>query len=254
MKQVLVRRGNIQIDDVPAPLLADNHILVEVAYSLISTGTEVTAVKRSGESLAKKAIHQPENVKKVLSILKEKGIKKTLALVKSKVGGASPTGYSCSGIVIQVGKGVEGIKPGDQVACAGAGKANHAEIVLIPKNLVTKIPDGCDLQDAASVTLGSIAMQGVRRADPKLGETVAVVGLGLVGQITNQLLKIAGCRTIGFDIQRSRVELAKELGLDWGFVSSEVDIQKEVLNLTGGRGVDTTIITASAPDNDTIVQ
>jgi len=253
MKQVLVKRGKVQIEDVPAPLVADNHILVEVAYSLISTGTEVTGVKKSGESLLHKAIQQPENVKKVLGVLKERGIKKTLALVKSKVGGASPTGYSCSGIVIQVGKGVEGIKPGDRVACAGAGKANHAEIVLVPKNLVVKVPDGCTLKDAASVALGSIAMQGVRRADPKLGETVAVIGLGLVGQITNQLLKIAGCRTIGFDIQKSRVEIAKELGLDWGFVSSEADLQKEVFNLTGGHGVDSTIITASAPGNDAIV-
>jgi len=253
MKQVLIRRGRVQIEDVPAPLLADNHILVEVAYSLISTGTEVTGIKRSGESLVKKAIQQPENVKKVLNVLRERGIKKTLALVKSKVAAVSPVGYSCSGIVIQVGKGVKGIKPGDRVACAGAGKANHAEIVLVPKNLVVKVPDGCTLKDAASVALGSIAMQGVRRADPKLGETVAVIGLGLVGQITNQLLKIVGCRTIGFDIQKSRVERAKELGLDWGFVSSEVDLQKEVFNLTSGHGVDGTIITASAPGNDVIV-
>lgn len=254
MKQVLVKRGKVQIENVPAPLLGDNHVLVEVAYSLISTGTEVTGVKRSGESLAKKAIHQPENVKKVLNVLKEKGIKKTLALVKRKIGATSPVGYSCSGIVIQVGKGVEGIKPGDRVACAGAGKANHAEIVLVPKNLVVKIPDGCSLKDAASVTLGSIAMQGVRRANSNLGETVAIIGLGLLGQITNQLLKSAGCRTIGFDLQKSRVELAKELGLNCGFVSSEVDIQKEVFNLTSGHGVDNTIITASAPDNDVIVQ
>lgn len=254
MKQVLVSKGKVQVEDIPAPLLDDNSILVEVAYSLISTGTEVTGVKRSGESLAKKAIQQPENVKKVLSILKEKGIKKTLALVESKIGVASPIGYSCSGVVIQVGKVVAGIRPGDRVACAGAGKANHAEIVLVPKNLVVKIPDGCNLKNAASVALGSIAMQGVRRADPKLGEIVAVIGLGLVGQITNQLLKIAGCRTIGFDIRKSRVELAKELGLDWGFVSSEIDIEREVRNLTSGHGVDRTIITASAPGNDTIVQ
>ena len=253
MKQVLIRRGKVQIEDVPAPLLADNDILVEVAYSLISTGTEVTGIKRSGESLVKKAIQQPESVKKVLNALRERGIKKTLALVKSKVAAASPVGYSCSGIVIQVGKGVKGIKPGDRVACAGAGKANHAEIVLVPKNLVVKVPDGCTLKDAASVALGSIAMQGVRRADPKLGETIAVIGLGLIGQITNQLLKIAGCRRIGFDIQKNRVERAKELGLDWGFVSSEVDLQKEIFHLTGGYGVDSTIITASAPGNDAIV-
>jgi len=254
MKQVFVSRGKILVDDIPAPLLDNNSVLVEVAYSLISTGTEVTGVQRSGEPLLRRAVQQPENVKRVLGILKERGIKKTLALVEGKLGAASPLGYSCSGVVVQVGERVEKVKPGDWVACAGAGSANHAEVVLAPKNLAVKVPNGCNLQDAASVTLGSIAMQGVRRADPKLGEIVAIIGLGLVGQIANQLLKIAGCRVIGFDLQQNRVELAKELGLDWGFVTSAVDIQKEVLNLTDGHGVDSTVITASAPDNDTIVQ
>jgi len=253
MKQVLVRRGKITIEDVPAPLVGKGNVLVEVAYSLISTGTEVEGVKRSGESLVRKAIEHPEQVRKLVRFLTEKGIKKTLTLLKGKVGIAQPLGYSCSGVVIQVGEGVEGIKPGDRVACAGTGKANHAEIVLVPKNLVVKVPDGCTLKDAASVALGSIAMQGVRRADPKLGETVAVIGLGLIGQITNQLLKIVGCRTIGFDIQKNHVELAKGLGLDWGFGGSEVDLQKEIFHLTGGHGVDSTIITASAPGNDAIV-
>lgn len=254
MRQVFVSRGKIFVDDIPAPLLDNNSALVEVAYSLISTGTEVTGVQRSGESLLRRAVQQPENVKKILGILRERGIQKTLALVEGKLGAASPLGYSCSGVVVQVGEGVEKVKPGDWVACAGAGSANHAEVVLVPKNLVVKVPNGCNLQDAASVTLGSIAMQGIRRADPKLGEIVAIIGLGLVGQIANQLLKIAGCRVIGFDLQKSRVELAKELGLDWGFVTSAVDIQKEAFNLTDGHGVDSTVITASAPDNDIIVQ
>jgi len=254
MKQVVLRRGRLLVEDVPAPLIDEQNILVEVAYSLISTGTEITGIKSSGQSLVRKAIQQPENVKKILGILRERGIKNTLALVESKLEGASPLGYSCSGIVIQVGRGIERIKPGDRVACAGAGKANHAEIVLVPKNLVVKIPDGCSLPDAASVTLGSIAIQGVRRASPNLGENVAIIGLGLLGQLTVQLLKIAGCRTIGFDLQKSRVELAKELGLDHGFVSSEVDVGKEVFSLTEGHGVDITIITASAPSNDTLVQ
>ena len=162
MKQVLVRRGKITIEDVPAPLVGKGNVLVEVAYSLISTGTEVEGVKRSGESLVRKAIEHPEQVRKLVRFLTEKGIKKTLTLLKGKVGIAQPLGYSCSGVVIQVGEGVEGIKPGDRVACAGTGKANHAEIVLVPKNLVVKVPDGCTLKDAASVALGSIAMQGVR--------------------------------------------------------------------------------------------
>ena len=254
MKQVLVRRGKITVEDVPAPLVGEGNVLVEVAYSLISTGTEVEGLKRSGESLVRKAIEHPEQVKKLARFLAEKGIKKTLALVRGKVGTAHPLGYSCSGVVIQVGEGVEGIKPGDRVACAGAGKANHAEIVLVPKNLVVKVPEGVSLQDAASVALGAIAMQGVRRADPKFGEIVAVIGLGLLGQLTVQLLKISGCRVIGCDLKKDRVALAQELGLDWGFVSSEVDLQEEVLHLTEGHGVDAAIITAAAPGDNTIVQ
>jgi len=253
MKQVLVRRGKIMIEDVPTPLVGKGNVLVEVAYSLISTGTEVEGLKRSGESLVRKAIEHPEQVKKLARFLAEKGVKKTLALVRGKVGAAHPLGYSCSGVVIQVGEGVEGIKPGDQVACAGAGKANHAEIVLVPKNLVVKVPEGCDLKDAASVAIGSIAMQGVRRADPRLGEIVAVIGLGLLGQITVQLLKAAGCRVVGFDIDRRRVELAKKLGADYSFLVSEVNYQNEILYITGGHGVDATIITA-ASRSDEIVQ
>jgi predicted dehydrogenase/threonine dehydrogenase-like Zn-dependent dehydrogenase len=254
MKQILLRKGSIIVDDIPAPLINDNSALVEVAYSLISTGTELSGIKSSGEPLVQRAIHEPQNVKKVLAILKDKGIQKTIDMIKGRLEAAIPVGYSCSGYVIQVGKQVEHIRPGDRVACAGVGKANHAEIVLVPKNLVVKIPDNCDLQDASSVALGSIAMQGVRRADPKVGEVVAVIGLGLVGQISVQLLKVAGCRAIGFDLQESRVELAKSLGMYAGFVSSSIDIKKEVDNLTNGLGVDCTIITASAPGNDSIIQ
>lgn len=254
MKQVLVRKGRVMVEDLPAPLVGMGNVLVEVAYSLISTGTEVEGVRRSGESLVRKAVQHPEQVKKLLGILAERGIKKTLALVEGKLGAGLPVGYSCAGIVVQVGDGVEGIRPGDRVACAGAGKASHAEVVLVPNNLVVKVPEGCSLEDAASVALGAIAMQGVRRANPSLGETVAVIGLGLLGQLTVQLLKAAGSRTVGLDLQGKRVELARELGLDWGFVSSEVDPQKEILHLTGGRGVDATIITAAAPGNDAIIQ
>jgi threonine dehydrogenase-like Zn-dependent dehydrogenase len=139
------------------------------------------------------------------------------------------------------------------VACAGAGFANHAEIVMVPRNLVVKVPSGCDMRAAASVTMGSIALQGVRRADPKLGEVIAVIGLGLLGQITAQLLKASGCRVIGFDLESRRVEQAVKLGLDYGFISNEVKINNEVRHLTDDHGVDITIITA-ASESDTIVQ
>jgi predicted dehydrogenase/threonine dehydrogenase-like Zn-dependent dehydrogenase len=253
MRQVLIRRGQITVENVPAPLIEDGHVLVEVAYSLISAGTEISSVQSSGRSLIRRGLEQPDKVRQVLEHLRRQGIQKTVAKVLGQLEGAMPIGYSCSGIVIQAGKGVMDIQPGERVACAGAGIANHAEIVLVPRNLVVKVPEGCDLKAAASVALGAIAMQGVRRADPRLGDIVAVIGLGLLGQLTVQLLKVAGCRVIGFDLDARRVALARQLGADHAFVSSEVDVLNEVNHLTEGYGVDATIITA-ASRSDTIVQ
>lgn len=253
MKQVLVHKGRVIVENVPAPLIEEGHVLVEVAYSLISTGTEISGVESSGKSLIRRALEEPEKVRLLLEHLRHHGIQKTVAKVRGRLEESRPTGYSCSGIVIQVGEGVNGIHPRDYVACAGAGIANHAEIVLVPRNLVVKVPEGCDLRAASSVALGAVAMQGVRRADPRLGEIIAVIGLGLLGQITVQLLKAAGCRVIGFDLEARRVAIACQLGADQAFVSTEVDISREVLHLTEGQGVDATIITA-ASRSDAIVQ
>ena len=253
MKQVLIKKGSVIVDNVPAPLIDPDSVLVEVAYSLISAGTEMTGVQQSGKPLVKQALEQPEKVRKLVDYMRQHGVQKTVARVQGKINDGVPTGYSCSGIVIQVGENITDIEPGQLVACAGAGKANHAEIVLVPRNLVVKVPDGCDLRDAASTTLGAIALQGVRRADPRLGEIVAVIGLGLVGQITVQLLLAAGCRVIGIDLDRRRVELAKKMGMDVGFMPSETDLLTEVQHFTAGYGVDSTII-AAASQSDAIVQ
>lgn len=253
MRQVLIRRGQVTVENVPAPIVEEGHILVEVAYSLISAGTEISSVENSGKSLVRRALEQPDRVLKVVDHLRKQGIQKTVAKVTGQVAGPTPTGYSCSGIVIQVGRGVTGFQPGDRVACAGAGIANHAEIVLVPGNLAVKVPEGCDLKDAASVTLGAIAMQGVRRADPRLGEIVAVIGLGLLGQLTVQLLKVAGCRVVGFDLDPRRVALARQLGADHAFNPAAVEVKNEIRHLTGDHGVDATIITA-ASSSDAIVQ
>jgi predicted dehydrogenase/threonine dehydrogenase-like Zn-dependent dehydrogenase len=258
LKQVLIKRGQAIVEDVPAPLVEDGEILVEVAYSLISAGTESVSVSSSGESLLRKAINQPLNVLKVIDLVKTQGISKTRSIIKGALESGYPTGYSCSGTVLKTGKGITDIKPGERVACAGAGKANHAEVVLVPGNLCVKIPGGCDTSDAASVTLGAIAMQGVRRADVKLGERIAVIGLGLIGQITVQLLKIAGCRAMGMDIDNERVELAKKLGMDWGITSPEDALPPYFPPYKGGNlkgvGVDSTIITAASPGNEIIQQ
>jgi len=254
MRQLLVRRGRISVENIPAPLIVSGHILVDVAYSLISVGTELNIVEQSGKSLINRAKEQPEKVSKVIKYLRNQGINKTVAELRRQLNVVSPVGYSCSGIVIQVGKGVGHIYPGDQVACAGAGIANHAEIVLVPRNLLVKVPEGCDLKAAASVTLGAIAMQGVRRADPRLGEVVSVIGLGLLGQLTVQLLKSSGCRVIGFDLDARRVTIARQMGADHAFISTEVDVLNEVSHLTSGYGVDTTILTASSRSSSIVQQ
>ena len=254
MRQLLVRRGLLSVENIPAPLIESGHILVDVAYSLISVGTELNIVEQSGKSLINRAKEQPEKVSKVIKNLRNQGINKTVAELRRQLNIVSPVGYSCSGIVIQVGKGVGHIYPGDQVACAGAGIANHAEIVLVPRNLLVKVPEGCDLKAAASVTLGAIAMQGVRRADPRLGEVVSVIGLGLLGQLTVQLLKSSGCRVIGFDLDARRVTIARQMGADHAFISTEVDVLNEVRHLTGGYGVDTTILTASSRSSSIVQQ
>jgi threonine dehydrogenase-like Zn-dependent dehydrogenase len=214
MRQVLIRRGQVTVEQVPTPLVEQGHVLVEVAYSLISAGTELSSVQSAGQSLVSKVLEQPERIKKLLTHLRSQGIQKTIAKVQGQTDLLTPLGYSCSGIVIQTGDGVTEFQPGDRVACAGAGMANHAEVVLVPRNLLVKIPDECDLRGAASVTLGAIAMQGVRRAEARLGEIIAVIGLGLLGQLTVQLLKAAGCRVIGIDLDARRVALAKVLGAD----------------------------------------
>lgn len=253
MKQVFIKKSGVVVEDVPAPLLDDDAVLVEVAYSLISVGTEMASLEHSGKSLAAQAVEHPQRVLKLLEYLRQQGLQKTIALVQSQLDAGQATGYSCSGTVMQVGKHVRDIHPGMPVACAGAGIANHAEIVLVPRNLVVKVPEGCDLADAASVTLGAIAMQGVRRADPRLGEIVAVIGLGLIGQITIQLLKAAGCRVIGVEVDPRRLELARTLGLDVGLSASGDDVPAGVRQATAGRGADSTIITA-ASHSDAIVQ
>ena len=243
---MLIRRGSPIVVDVPAPQLTDNSILVEVRYSLISTGTEVAGLVAANKSILRQAIEDPLKVVRGLQMLKESGVRRTMAVIDGELEGGYPTGYSCSGVVVACGKNVSGFAVGNRVACAGAGKANHAEIIAVPQNLAVRVPTGCDLESAASATLGAIAMQGVRRADVRLGEVVAVIGLGLIGQLTVQLLKASGCRIIGTDIDEKRIELAKSFGMSAGFHPDDGDKVRNILNVTNGAGADVVIITASA--------
>ncbi len=253
MKQVLVKKGQAIVVETPAPAITPQNVMVEVKYSLISTGTEIANIQRSKKSLIQRISTNPENIKKVLQMVQAKGLRGTLGVIKEKTQAETITGYSCSGRVVRVGEEIRDLKVGDLVACAGAGKANHAEYVSVPRNLLVKIPNACSLEDAASVTLGAIALQGVRRADVRIGETVAVIGLGLIGQITAQILRAAGCRVIGIDIDPARVELACSLGMDYGVNPLEEDVERRIYHLSSGIGTDATIITADSKD-DTIIQ
>ncbi|OAA94197.1 bi-domain-containing oxidoreductase [Clostridium coskatii] len=249
MKQVLVKQGQTIVDNIPAPVVSDNGVLVKVLYSCISAGTEMMGVNESGKSIIKKAMEQPEKVKKALNMFKNQGISSVLNKVKN-MESAKPTGYSASGIILGLGKNVKDLKVGDRVACAGAGLANHAEYIDVPRNLVMRVPDKLNMDLAATVTVGGIAMQGVRRADLRLGETAAVIGMGIMGQLSVQMLKTSGCKVIGIDIDDRRLSIAKETGCNFVMNSSKVDAIKEVDKITEGYGVDAVIITAAANSNE----
>src|ERR1700738_538385 len=212
MKQVLQyrRSGATRVVDVPAPLVPGGGLLVQNQWSLISPGTERMLVEAGGSNLINTARQRPELVKQVVDKLARDGVAATVEAVRSRLDVAIPLGYSCAGTVLDVGLNArDTFSRGDRVACAGAGQANHAEIVAVARNLTVRVPDAVNLADAAFVTVGAIALQGVRIADVRLGEACVVIGLGLVGQLTVQLLKAAGCRVLGIDVAEDKVDLAR---------------------------------------------
>ena len=254
MKQLLVRSGNVFLQEVPAPTVGPRNVLVRVKSSCISVGTEMAGIKMSGLPLYRRALKQPHHVKKALQLMKDQGFARVYKQIKGKLDAGLPTGYSAAGEVIEVGSEVTGIKVGDRVACAGAGIANHAEVVDVPVNLTVPVPDGLDYEAAATVTLGAIAMQGVRRTNPTLGETVVVIGLGILGQLTAQLLTASGCRVIGTDIDENRIEIARANGMDIGLNPKDGDIVERIVKLTDGHGADAVVITAASPSSEILAQ
>ena len=211
MKQLIqsFKTGELGLFEVPAPVCGENGVLVQTTVSLVSAGTEKMLVDFAKKSMLAKAKDRPDLVKQVVDKMKKEGIKNTLEKVFTKLDTPIPLGYSAAGRVVEVGSNMSGINIGDRVACGGAGYANHAEINYIPKNLMVKIPDEVDDIDASFVTVGAIALQGVRQTAPLLGEKVAVMGLGLIGQLTVQLLKANGCKVIGSDIDPDKMNLTK---------------------------------------------
>lgn len=252
MKQVIqnFRSGVLKIDDVPPPMLRDGGLLVMNHVSLISPGTEKSTVQVAQKSLLGKAMERPEMVKKVLTAIQKDGLKDTLQRVFERLDTPAALGYSCAGTVAAVGADASQFSVGDRVACAGQNYASHAEVVYVPKNLCVKLPTTVDFEDAACVTLGAIALQGVRQAEPRLGDRIAVIGLGLLGQLTVQMLKAAGCRVLGSDLDGTKLDLARQLGADLTVRPS--GLMDAATGFSEGHGVDAVIITASTKDNSPV--
>lgn len=254
MKQILIKKGKAIVDEIPAPTVSPGNVLVKVAYSCISAGTEMTGIKSSGQTIIQRALRQPQNIKKGLNMIKQKGILKTKNILQSTLESGSPTGYSAAGTVVEVGAQVKDIKIGDRVACAGAGYANHAEYIEIPKNLVVKIPKDLSFKEASTVTLGSIAMQGVRRAEVKLGENIAIIGMGILGQLASQMVTAAGARVIAIDLDDRRLTIAKANRAKYILNPTKDNIVEETIKITEGYGVDSVIITAATSSKEPLAQ
>lgn len=254
MKQVVqkLRDGVIRVLDVPPPRLDRGQLLVRNHYSLISSGTEGSTVQTARKGYIGKAKERPQQVKQVFDVLRQQGPMQTYHAVMKKLDSYSPMGYSSAGVVLEVAPDVTGFLPGDKVACAGVGYANHAEVVAVPVNLCVKLPPAADLRLAATGTLGAIAMQGLRQADLRLGESCAVIGLGLLGQITCQLLRAQGVKVLGLDIDPRAVALAEKHSADRALLVSDSGLLAAAMELNGGFLLDAVIITAAASNNEPI--
>ncbi len=250
MIQATIRKGRVVTEQVPAPTVTKGRVLIKVAFSCISPGTELAGVKASAKSLIQRAMEQPEKVANAINRMRAEGVAQTLKQTKARIAEPQPIGYSLSGTVVEVGDGVDGLQVGDRVGAAGAGLANHAEYVNVPANLVVKAPDELPLEYASTITLGGIALQGVRRADLALGEICAVVGVGVLGLITVQLLVAAGVRVIAVDIDSDRLELAKQFGAEGAIKLPDEDQQLTTKHLTGGAGVDAVLFTAATSSSE----
>lgn len=247
MKAVLqnFKTGDMAVENVPPPSLKADGVLVANVASLVSAGTEKAVIGLAKMNPLMKAKARPDLVKKVLSKAGQEGLLATARIVMNLVSAPLPLGYSCAGIVTQAGGRVSDIAPGQRVACAGLGYANHAEMVYAPRNLIVPIPDAVSFEEAAFVTVGAIALHGVRQAELTLGENVVVIGMGLVGQIAAQICAASGCRVFCIDIDPAKVALAKTLGADEGLAGSDTaTLKAAVLAFTGGRGADAVLITA----------
>jgi len=249
MLQGIVKKGKVIASKVPTPKVTDNGVLIKVHYSCISAGTEMTSVNTSKKSLIKRALDQPDEVRTAIDFAKTNGILKTIQRVRGVLDNGKQTGYSISGEIVAIGNNIKNFQIGDRVAAAGAGLANHAEFVDVPENLVMKMPKTLSYKSASTVTLGGIAMQGVRRAEMNLGETCVVVGAGILGLLSLQMLKRSGVQVIVSDLDEKRLKLAKDLGADLVLNPTKDDVVSNVNNFSGGIGADAVLFTAATSSN-----
>ncbi len=252
MKQILqnLSNGETEVRDVPAPMVRPAHVQIATTVSLVSPGTERMLVDFGRGSLISKARQQPDKVRQALEKIGTDGLAATLDAVRSKLDQPLALGYCNVGRVITAGDGCTDFAPGERVVSNG----RHAEVVVSPKNLCTKVPEGVSNEMASFTVIGAIALQGVRLAQPNLGETVAVLGLGLVGLLTVQLLRANGCRVLGLDFDRSRLDLAESFGAETVDLSTSADPVKTALAFSQGRGMDAVLLTASTQSSDPVAQ
>ena len=250
MKQIIqdLKSGQTILEEVPAPVVKKGAVLIRTRKTLVSLGTERMLVEFGKASLIDKARQQPDKVKMVLDKIKTDGLQPTLEAVFSKLNQPLPMGYCNVGEIEAVGEGVMGLKVGDRVASNG----HHAEFVNVPQNLVAKIPESVSDKEAVFTVIGSIGLQGIRLLKPTFGESIVVIGLGLIGLLTAELLKANGCQVIGFDYDQSKIDIAREKGIEAINLSGGTDPVKAAMEKSGGIGVDGVIITASNKSNDII--
>ncbi len=244
-----MKSGRVATYEVPAPELREGGILVRTAFSAISSGTEKAAVEAGRKSLLGKAMARPDLVKQVLEYAQSNGVGAARQKVQARLETLSALGYSCSGVVLEVGAAVNGFHPGDRVACAGVGYASHCEFNFVPANLAVLVPGSVGLKAASLTTIGAIAVQGVRQANVTFGETVAVIGVGLVGALAIQVLRAAGCRVIAIDVSSERAAHSTAFGAHIGLSTNDPELHNAVKSFSR-YGVDAALITAATKSAD----
>ena len=253
MKQLTqqLKSGNMEIIEVPFPSLNKGQVLVRNHYSVISPGTEGKTVSDARKGYIAKAKSRQKEVKQVINMIKTNGLLSTYKLVMNKLEAYSPLGYSTSGEVIAIGEGVTQYKIGDRVACGG-GTAFHADVVAVPENLCCKIPLGVELEEASFATIASIAIQGIRQSELNTGENCAIIGMGLIGQLTAKILDASNILPIGIDISEKQVMKSKNAGIKNVYHREQAGLYDKIMDLTNGYGVDSVIITAGTSSLDPI--